>query len=58
MTHARLKERKAFVTYALAGREDFLRTGKAYALEDVINYLAARAAGKPATRPSPKHWLR
>lgn len=50
------EQRKAFVAEALAAREDFRRTGKAYALEDVATYLAARVAGKPARRPRAKRW--
>jgi hypothetical protein len=33
-----------------------LRTGKAYAFEDVKAYYTARAAGKPAKRPRLKRW--
>lgn len=50
------EQRKAFVAEALAAREDFSRTGKAYALEDVATYLAARSAGQPARRPRAKRW--
>ena len=52
----RAELRKQFVADALTAREDFRRTGKAYALEDVRSYYAARAAGKPARRPRLKRW--
>ena len=32
------------------------RAGKAYALEDVAKYLAARAVGKPTVRPLTTRW--
>ena len=50
------EQRKQFVGTALAAREDFRRTGRAYALADVRKYFAARAAGKPARRPRLKRW--
>ena len=50
------ERRKAFVASALAARRQALRTGKAYALEDVRSYYAARVAGKTAKRPRPKRW--
>ena len=52
----RAELRKQFVADALTAREDFRRTGNAYALEDVRSYYAARAAGKPARRPRLKRW--
>lgn len=50
------EQRKAFVADALEARRHFLETGKAYAFEDVKNYYAARAAGKPAKRPRLRRW--
>jgi hypothetical protein len=44
------------VADALKARRDALRTGKAYAFEDVKAYYTARAAGKPAKRPRLKRW--
>lgn len=52
----RAELRKGFVADALAAREDALQTGKAYTLEDVKRYYAARVAGKPARRPRLKRW--
>jgi hypothetical protein len=41
----------------LKAREEFLRTGRAYALEDVRRYVLARVAGRPARKPRLKRWL-
>ncbi|OGA39530.1 MAG: hypothetical protein A3G28_03100 [Betaproteobacteria bacterium RIFCSPLOWO2_12_FULL_68_19] len=50
------ERRKEFIADALKARRHALRTGKAYAFEDVRSYYAARAAGKPAKRPRLKRW--
>jgi len=50
------EKRKAFVAAALAAERNFMRTGKAYALQDVRKYFAARIAGKPARKPRLKRW--
>jgi predicted transcriptional regulator len=50
------EKRKAFVAAAVKSRDHALRTGKAYTLEDVKAYYAARAAGKPVRRPRLKRW--
>jgi hypothetical protein len=50
------EKRREFVASALAARRRFLRTGKAYALEDIRKYLAARIAGKPARKPRLRRW--
>lgn len=50
------ERRKEFVADALKARAHALRTGKAYAFEDVRSYYAARAAGEPAKRPCLKRW--
>ncbi len=50
------EQRRSFVADALKARSDALRTGKAYAFEDVKAYYTARAAGKPAKRPRLKRW--
>lgn len=50
------EKRKSFVASALAARRNFMRTGKAYAFEDVRKYFAARIAGKPARKPRLKRW--
>jgi hypothetical protein len=50
------EKRKAFVASALAARRNFMRTGKAYAFEDVRKYFTARIAGKPARKPRLKRW--
>ena len=52
----RAELRKDFVADALKARKHALQTGKAYTLEDVKRYYAARAAGKPARRPRLKRW--
>ena len=50
------EKRKAFIAEAVAARQEFERTGKGYALEDVRKYFAARIAGKPARKPRLKRW--
>lgn len=50
------ERRKQFVADALAAREHAMKTGKAYRLEDVERYYAARLAGRPAKRPRLKRW--
>ncbi len=50
------EKRKTFIAEAVAARQEFERTGKGYALEDVRKYYAARIAGKPARRPRLKRW--
>lgn len=50
------EKRKAFVAAALSARRNFMRTGKAYAFEDLRQYFAARVAGKPARKPRLKRW--
>ena len=50
------ERRRQFVDSALAARRNFMRSGKAYALEDVKKYVAARVAGKPARKPRLKRW--
>jgi predicted transcriptional regulator len=50
------EQRKQFVADALAARQEFRRTGKAYAFEDVREYFTARVAGKPARRPRLRRW--
>lgn len=50
------QQRKSFIADALKAREHAMRTGKAYAFEDVKAYYAARLAGKPAKRPRLKRW--
>lgn len=54
----RAEQRKKFVADALAARQEFERTGKGYALEDVFNYLDARVRGKPARKPRLRRWRR
>jgi predicted transcriptional regulator len=50
------EKRRQFVASALHARRRFMRTGKAYALEDVNRYLAARIAGKPVRKPRLSRW--
>ena len=50
------EQRKSFVADALKAREHTMRTGKAYAFEDVKAYYTARLTGKPAKRPRLKRW--
>lgn len=50
------EKRREFVASALAARRNFMRSGEAYAAEDVRKYLAARIAGKTARKPRVKRW--
>jgi hypothetical protein len=55
------EKRRAFTMAALKARQQFARTGVAYAMEDVHAYLKTRAAGKKVRRPKPRHcrlWYR
>lgn len=42
-----------FVSDALAAEQETMRTGEAYAMEDVHRYLLDKLQGKPAKRPKP-----
>lgn len=49
--------RRRFSADALEAEADALRTGKAYAADEVFEYLAAKARGtKVTTRPRAKAW--
>lgn len=50
------EKRKQFVASALQARREFIKSGKAYALEEVKKHLASRAAGKPARKPRLRQW--
>lgn len=50
------EQRKGFVAAALSGREQAMRSGKAYVFEDVKRYYTARLSGKAAKRPRLKRW--
>ena len=43
----------AFVAEALETEQEMLRTGEAYAMEDVHRYLLDKLDGKPVKRPKP-----
>jgi predicted transcriptional regulator len=43
----------AFVAEALEAEQEMLRTGEAYAMEDVHRYLLDKLDGKPVKRPRP-----
>ena len=43
----------AFVTEAMEAEQKMLRTGEAYAMEDVHRYLLDKLEGKPVKRPRP-----
>jgi predicted transcriptional regulator len=45
---------RSFTAAALEAREEFARTGTAYAMEEVHAYINARAAGKKVRKPKPK----
>jgi predicted transcriptional regulator len=50
------EKRAGFVAEARDARTETIRTGKAYAAEDVHAYLRLRAAGKTAPKPKAKSW--
>jgi predicted transcriptional regulator len=50
------EKRKAFVAAAARAEEHAIRTGKAYTLEDIKAYYAAKAEGRKAKRPRLKRW--
>jgi len=43
----------AFVAEALEAEQEMLRSGEAYAMEDVHRYLLDKLDGKPIKRPKP-----
>lgn len=43
----------AFVAEALEAEQEMLRTGEAYAADDVFAYVRDKVAGRPARRPEP-----
>jgi len=50
------EQRRTLVADALRARRHVLKTGKAYAFEDVKAYYTAIAARKPAKRPRLRRW--
>ena len=53
-TQARLAEmRQSFINDALTSAADIDAGGALYAMQDVHQYIASKAAGKPAKRPKP-----
>jgi predicted transcriptional regulator len=52
----RAEQRRAFAADADAAEAEALAIGTAYALEPAFDYLAARAAGRPARKPRPRPW--
>jgi predicted transcriptional regulator len=50
------EKRKDFIAAALKAKRNFSNSGRAYAFEDVRDYVLARAAGKPARKPRLKRW--
>jgi predicted transcriptional regulator len=53
---ARAERRKQFVDAAVAARDEFDRTGVAYAAEDVHEWIRARARRTKAAKPKPRSW--
>ena len=52
----RAERQRDFTAAALEARQEFARTGSGYAMEEVHQYVRARAAGKKATKPKLKRW--
>lgn len=51
-----MERRAAFLRDAEEAYQGMLETGIAYAHEDVVNWLRAKAAGKNPPRPKPTKW--
>jgi len=43
----------AFVAEALEAEQEMLKTGEAYAADDVFAFMRDKVAGRPAKRPKP-----
>jgi predicted transcriptional regulator len=52
----RAERMRAFTAAAIAARDEFARTGIGYPMEDIHEYVKARAAGKKARKPKPRRW--
>lgn len=52
----RAEKRGRYLADALASRDEMLRTGMGYAMEDVHAYILAKVKGKTARRPRPRRW--
>lgn len=52
------ERRAAFVSDAVAAREESLKSGQGYAAAEVHAYIRARAQGKAASKPKAKSWRR
>ena len=53
-TQIRMSElRQAFIHDALVSASEIDKGGALYAMEDIHDYILARTAGKPVTRPQP-----
>lgn len=50
------EKRAAFVSEAVAAREEARKTGKGYSAAEVHAYLQARARGEAARKPKAKPW--
>lgn len=53
---AAARKRSAFVADALAARRDVMESGKAYAAEEVHEYIRKCAQGKPTAKPKARNW--
>ncbi len=55
---AAAERRSAFVDDALAAREQMLKTGKGFDVQEVHAYLKARIADPKASKPKARSWQR
>jgi hypothetical protein len=58
MAATRAQLRKQFIADALKARDEFMRTGEAYALDDIRRYYTARLSGTTAKRPRVRRYDR
>ena len=52
----RAERHQDFTAAALKAREEFARTGTAYAMEEVHAYVKARASGTKPAKPKLRRW--
>lgn len=50
------EERRAFVSEAVAAREEALKSKEGYAATDVHRYIAGKVRGKKVKPPPPRAW--
>lgn len=56
LASANAAKRARWLADAVAARDEAMASGKGYAAQEVLEYLHARARGKPAVKPEAKSW--